>query len=62
MTLKQRLTGGPKPIWIRYLLILGVVTMITRLALDSRFATTSFFYCFVPLYHRRHSLYIHSPA
>ena len=46
--LKTLLTGGPKPIWIRYMLILGVVTMITRLALDSRFATTSFFYCLVP--------------
>ena len=46
--LKSLLTGGPKPIWIRYMLILGVVTMITRLALDSRFATTSFFYCLVP--------------
>ncbi len=48
MTFKDILTGGPKPIWIRYLLILGVVTMITRLVLDSRFATTSFFYCLVP--------------
>ncbi len=48
MTFKQLLTEGPKPIWIRYLLILGVVTMITRLVLDSRFATTSFFYCLVP--------------
>ena len=46
--LETLLTGGPKPIWIRYMLILGVVTMITRLALDSRFATTSFFYCLVP--------------
>ncbi len=48
MTLKQLLTGGPKPVWIRYLLVLGVATMITRLVLDSRFATTSFFYCLVP--------------
>lgn len=46
--LKHILTGGPRPIWIRYLLILGVVTLITRLALDSRFATTSFFYCLIP--------------
>lgn len=42
------LKGGPKPIWIRYLLILGVVTLLTRLVLDSNFATTSFFYCLVP--------------
>ncbi len=47
-TLKNLLTGGPKPVWIRYLLILGVVTLMTRLALDSRFATTSFFYCLIP--------------
>jgi len=47
-TLKNFLTGGPRPVWIRYLLILGVVTLITRLVLDSRFATTSFFYCLIP--------------
>ena len=46
--LKQLLTGGPKPVWIRYMMILGVVTLLTRLALDSRFATTSFFYCLIP--------------
>lgn len=48
MTFKQLLTEGPKPVWIRYLLILGAVTLLTRLVLDSRFATTSFFYCLVP--------------
>lgn len=48
MTLNELLTGGPKPVWIRYLLILGTVTLLTRLVLDSRFATTSFFYCLVP--------------
>lgn len=47
-TLKKLLTAGPRPIWIRYLLILGAVTLLTRLALDSRFATTSFFYCLIP--------------
>ena len=47
MTLKQRFLDA-KPVWIRYMLILGVATMITRLVLDSRFATTSFFYCLVP--------------
>jgi len=47
-TLKTLLTGGPRPIWIRYMMILGVVTLITRLVLDSRFATTSFFYCLTP--------------
>lgn len=48
MTLSDLLKGGPKPVWIRYLLILGAVTLLTRLGLDSRFATTSFFYCLVP--------------
>jgi len=48
MNYKNLLTGGPKPIWIRYMLILGVVTLITRLVLDSRFATGSFFYCLTP--------------
>jgi len=48
MTLKNLLTGGPRPIWIRYMLILGAVTLLTRLVLDSRFATTSLFYCLVP--------------
>ncbi len=48
MTLKDLLTGGPKPIWVRYMLILGAVTLLTRLVLDSRFATTSLFYCLVP--------------
>ena len=48
MTLKGFLVGGPRPIWIRYMLILGAVTLLTRLVLDSRFATTSLFYCLVP--------------
>ena len=30
------------------MLILGAVTLLTRLVLDSRFATTSLFYCLVP--------------
>ena len=46
--LAKFLTGGPKPIWIRYMMILGVVTLLTRLVLDSRFATGSFFYCLTP--------------
>ena len=47
-TLKRLMTAGPRPVWIRYLFVIGVATMITRLVLDSRFATTSFFYCLVP--------------
>jgi len=48
MTFQEFLTGGPKPIWIRYMMILGVITLLTRLVLDSRFATGAFFYCFLP--------------
>jgi len=48
MTFREFLTGGPKPIWIRYMMILGVITLLTRLVLDSRFATGAFFYCFLP--------------
>ena len=48
MNMKTLLTGGPRPIWLRYLFVLGVATLITRLTLDSRFATSSFFYCLVP--------------
>lgn len=48
MTLKQLLFGGPKPVWIRFLLIIGAATLLTRLGLDSRFAQTSLFYCLIP--------------
>jgi len=40
--------AGPKPVWIRYMLILGAATLLTRLGLDSYFAQSSFFYCLVP--------------
>jgi len=46
--LNKLLKSGPRPVWIRFLLIIGVATLLTRLVLDSRFATTSFFYCLVP--------------
>ena len=42
------LTGGPKPVWIRYLLIIGFFFLVTRLILDSSFAHTSLLYCLVP--------------
>lgn len=48
MTLKGTLRGGPKPVWIRFLLVIGAATLITRLGLDSRFAQTSLFYCLIP--------------
>ncbi len=41
-------TGGPKPVWIRYLLIIGFFFLVTRLILDSRFAHTSLLYCLAP--------------
>lgn len=46
--LEKFLIGGPKPVWIRYMMILGVVTLLTRLGLDSRFSTTAAFYCLIP--------------
>lgn len=48
MTFKDLLVGGPKPVWIRFLLIIGAATLLTRLGLDSRFAQTSLFYCLIP--------------
>ena len=48
MNIKTVLKGGPKPIWIRYLLIVGFFFLVTRLILDSRFAHTSLLYCLVP--------------
>jgi len=48
MDLKTLLTGGPKPVWIRYILIIGFFFIVTRLVLDSRFAQSSLLYCLVP--------------
>lgn len=48
MDLKTLLQGGPKPIWIRYLLIIGFFFLVTRLILDSSFAHSSLLYCLVP--------------
>ena len=48
MKLKTLLTSGPKPVWIRYLLIIGFFFLVTRLILDSNFKHTSLLYVLVP--------------
>lgn len=48
MQLKSLLTEGPKPVWIRYLFIIGFFFLVTRLILDSSFAHSSLLYCLVP--------------
>ncbi|WP_026941710.1 hypothetical protein [Hellea balneolensis] len=48
MSLKTLFIGGPKPVWVRYLLIIGFFFLITRLILDSSFAHSSLLYCLVP--------------
>lgn len=48
MKLQTLLQGGPKPVWIRYLLIIGFFFLVTRLILDSSFAHSSLLYCLVP--------------
>ena len=48
MTLKDLLVGGPKPVWVRYLLLIGFFTLVTRTILDSRFANSALLYILVP--------------
>ena len=48
MNIPSLLTEGPKPVWIRYLLIIGFFFLVTRLILDSNFAHSSLLYCLVP--------------
>ena len=48
MTLKDLLVGGPKPLWVRYLLLIGFFTLVTRAILDSRFASSALLYILVP--------------
>lgn len=60
MRLRDLLTGGPKPVWIRYLLLIGFFTLLTRLILDSRFATTAMLYVLVP-YLVSIAIYIYVP-
>lgn len=42
------LVGGPKPVWIRYLLIIGLFTLIIRVILDSRIGQSAVLYVLVP--------------
>lgn len=48
MTFKDLLIGGPRPIWVRYLLLIGFFTLLTRFILDSRFSSTALLYVLVP--------------
>lgn len=48
MNIKSLLTEGPKPIWIRYLLIIGFFFLVTRTILDSSFKHSSLLYVLVP--------------
>lgn len=48
MTLQTWLRGGPKPVWLRYLLIIGFFFLVTRTILDSSFKHSALLYCLVP--------------
>lgn len=48
MTLKKIFFEGPRPIWVRYLFILGFFTFLTRFILDSQFSGSSLLYVLVP--------------
>ena len=48
MTLKQLLTGGPQPPWLRWVFLIGLAAVVTRLILDSSFGTTTIFYVATP--------------
>jgi hypothetical protein len=60
MTLKSLFTAGPRPIWVRYLFIIGLFTLLTRFILDSRFSGSALLYVLVP-YLVGLSLYIFVP-
>ncbi len=48
MNIKQLMTAGPKPIWIRYLLLIGFFFLVTRTLLDSQFRHSALLYILVP--------------
>lgn len=48
MNLQKLFTGGPKPIWIRYLLLIGFFFLVTRSILDSQFRHSALLYILVP--------------
>lgn len=46
--IRHMLTGGPRPIWIRYLLIIGFFTLLIRTLMDSQFRQSALLYILVP--------------
>lgn len=48
MNLKSLLQEGPKPIWIRFLLIIGFFFLVTRTILDSSFKHSALLYVLIP--------------
>ena len=48
MTWQTILKGGPQPPWLRWFLLIALVTALTRVALSSYFSTTAMFYVGVP--------------
>lgn len=48
MNIRSILTKGPKPVWIRYFLIIGLFFLITRTVLDSRFQHSALLYVLIP--------------
>lgn len=48
MNLRSFLKEGPKPVWIRFLLIIGFFFLVTRTLLDSSFKHSALLYILVP--------------
>lgn len=48
MNLKSLLLEGPKPVWLRFLLIIGFFFLVTRTILDSSFKHTALLYVLIP--------------
>ena len=48
MTLKDFLTGGPQPPWLRWLFLIGAAALLMRLVLRSEYGTSAVFYVLVP--------------
>jgi len=48
MNLRDLASKGPKPVWIRYLLLIGFFTLITHLTLNSQFRQSAILYILIP--------------
>ena len=48
MKLSDLANKGPKPVWIRYLLLVGFFFLVTRTILDSSFRHSALLYVLVP--------------